>query len=322
MSFEWPLALLGLALVPLALLGYLLVQRRRMRYAARFTNLDLLANVVERSPRWRRHLPPVLALLALTALLVGMARPQATITVPREQATVVLAMDVSGSMEATDVEPNRLEAARSAAQRFLGQLPDELQVGVVTFSSEAQVLASPSDGHARVAETLDRLRPGGGTAIGEAILRSLDLGLADGDAAASRPDEALLSILLLSDGANSAGIEPLEAAREAQSAGVPVFTIALGTAEGTIEQPDQFGNVRTIAVPPDPATLAEVAELTGARFFDAPSEGDLRSVYEEIGSQVGFETKEQEVTFIFAAAGGLLLLLGAGLSALWFNRIP
>jgi Ca-activated chloride channel homolog len=323
MSFEWPLALLGLALVPLALLGYLLVQRRRMRYAVRFTNLDLLANVVERSPRWRRHLPPALALLALTALLVGLARPHAAIAVPREQATVVLAMDVSGSMEATDVEPNRLEAARSEAQRFLGRLPDELRVGAVSFSSEAQVLASPSDDHAGVAETLDELQPGGGTAIGEAILRSLDLGLAEGDAAAAeRSAEPPLSILLLSDGANSAGIEPLEAAQEAQAAGVPVFTIALGTPEGTIEGTDDSGNARTIAVPPDPETLTQVAESTGGRFFDAPSGDDLRSVYEEIGSQVGFETEQQEITFLFAAAGGLLLLLGAGLSALWFNRIP
>jgi Ca-activated chloride channel homolog len=324
MSFEWPLALLGLALVPLALLGYVLVQRRRMRYAARFTNLDLLANVVERSPRWRRHLPPALALLALTALLVGLARPHAAIAVPREQATVVLAMDVSGSMAATDVEPTRLEAARSEAQRFLGQLPDELRVGVVSFSSEAQVLAAPSDGHAVVAETLDELRPGGGTAIGEAILRSLDLGLAAGDAAAARDTSAEppLSILLLSDGANSAGTEPLEAAQEAQAAGVPVFTIALGTPEGTIEGTDDSGNSRTIAVPPDPEALTEVAERTGGRFFDAPSGDDLRSVYEEIGSQVGFETEEQEITFLFAAAGGLLLLLGGALSALWFNRIP
>jgi Ca-activated chloride channel homolog len=323
MSFEWPLALFGLILVPLALAGYLLAQRRRMRYAARFTNLDLLANVVERSPGWRRHLPPALALLALAALLTGMARPQATIPVPREQATVILAMDTSGSMRATDVAPSRLVAARSAAESFLDELPERFRVGLISFSSQAQVLAPPTDERALVGQTLGSLEAEGGTAIGEAILRSVELALAGTtDGGEHSGDGPPVSILLLSDGANSAGPEPLEAAPEAQAARIPIYTIALGTPSGTIEETDPSGAARTLSVPPDPETLAQVAEMTDGHFFDAPSEDDLRAVYEEIGSQVGFEEEEQEITFLFAAAGGLLLIAGATLSVLWFNRLP
>ena len=322
MTFEWPLALLGLALVPLALVGYLLVQRRRMRYAARFMNLDLLANVVERAPGWRRHVPAALALLALAALIVAVARPSATIAVPRERATVVLAMDTSGSMTATDVAPTRLDAARSAADSFLEQLPERFRVGVVSFSSQAQVLASPTDDRALVRETLGSLEAEGGTALGEAILRSVEAAGAaagEGEQAAEPPP---VSILLLSDGANSTGPEPTETAREAEAAGIPIYTIALGTPDGIVEGTDRAGNARTIRVPPDPETLAEIAEMTDGRFFDAPTEEDLRCVYEEVGSQVGLEEEEQEVTFLFAGASAVLVLAGAGLSALWFNRIP
>ena len=323
MSFEWPLVLVALAVIPLALAGYLLVQRRRMRYAARFTNLDLLANVVERSPGWRRHLPPALGLLALTALVLAVARPSATIAVPRERATVILAMDTSASMTATDVAPTRLDAARSAADRFLDQLPERFRVGVVSFASQAYVVAPPTADRALVRQTLDSLDVQGGTAIGEAILRSVEAAqTGPGRAGEERGDTAPVSILLLSDGANTRGPDPTETAREAQAAGIPVYTIALGTPDGVIQRTDGAGNSRTIPVAPDPETLARVAEMTDGRFFDAPTDDDLRSVYEEIGSQVGFEKEEQEVTFAFAAAGGLLLLVGAALSALWFNRIP
>lgn len=323
MSFEWPLVLVALAVIPLALAGYLLVQRRRMRYAARFTNLDLLANVVERSPGWRRHLPPALGLLALTALVLAVARPSATIAVPRERATVILAMDTSASMTATDVAPTRLDAARSAADRFLDQLPERFRVGVVSFASQAYVVAPPTADRVLVRQTLDSLDVQGGTAIGEAILRSVEAAqTGPGRAGEERGDTAPVSILLLSDGANTRGPDPTETAREAQAAGIPVYTIALGTPDGVIQRTDGAGNSRTIPVAPDPETLARVAEMTDGRFFDAPTDDDLLSVYEEIGSQVGFEKEEQEVTFAFAAAGGLLLLVGAALSALWFNRIP
>jgi Ca-activated chloride channel homolog len=315
-SFEWPWLLLGLLLVPLALAGYLLLQRRRMRYAVRFTNLDLLANVVERSPGWRRHLPPALALLALAALLTGIARPHATVDVPREQGTVVLAMDVSGSMTATDVEPSRLEAARTAAERFLDQLPDGFKVGLVSFSTQAAVLTRPTNDHEAARASLESLVAGGGTAIGEAIRSSVELVPEEGE------EEVPFSVLLLSDGENTAGMDPLMAAEEAAQRNIPVYTIALGTQEGIVRLPDEFGNVETIPVPPDEETMERIAEETDGRFFKAPSDDDLRSVYEEIGSRVGFEQEEREITFVFAGLGGLLILAAGALSALWFNRIP
>jgi Ca-activated chloride channel family protein len=323
MSFEWPLLLLSLFLVPLALLGYVLVQRRRMKYAARFTNLDLLANVVEASPGWRRHLPAVLALLALTALLTGMARPQAEVSVPREQATVVLAMDVSASMRAEDVEPSRLEAAEAAAASFVDDLPDGFRVGVVAFSRGAYVVTPPTDDKEIARNALASLETETGTAIGDGISASLDSALLtrspNGDAQNEAPP---VVVLLLSDGANTTGRDPLEAAEEARERAVPVHTVALGTLDGTVTVTGESGVTRTIRVPPDPETLQAVAERTRGQFFDAPGEDELARVYDEIGSMVGLEKEKQEVTFAFVAGGALLLLAGGTLSALWFNRIP
>ncbi len=324
MSFQWPLALLGLALVPLALAGYLVVQRRRMRYAARFTNLDLLANVVDRFPGRRRHLPPALALLALTALVVGIARPQTTVSVPREEATVVLAMDSSGSMTATDVAPDRMTAAREAASEFVDGLPEGFRLGVVAFSNEADVVAPPTDERDVVLDALASLRADNGTALGDAVARSVELGQSGPDEEVNRDQEGSpVVVLVLSDGANTTGdYEPLEAAALAADAGVPVYTVALGTEDGTIQGPDGYGGMRSIAVPPDPETLAAIAETTDGRFFGAPTADELRAVYDEIGSQVGTVEEQREVTFVFAAVGSLLLLAGSALSALWFNRIP
>jgi Ca-activated chloride channel family protein len=315
MSFAAPWYLLGLLAVPLALAGYLLLQRRRSRYAVRFTNLDLLANVVERSPAWRRHVPAVLALLALTALLTGIARPQATVSVPRERATVVLTLDVSGSMTATDVEPTRMTAAKQAANDFLDEVPDGLQVGVVAFATGADVVAAPTDDGGAAREAVDTLQPGGGTALGEAIARSVDV-------AGTEPD-APAAILLLSDGANTQGtLDPLEAAERARTAGIPVYTVALGTPEGTVTIVDDLGVEQTIPVPPDTETLARVADTTGGQAFTAITEGDLRAIYEDLGSRLGSEQEERDVAHLFAGAGAALLLVGASLSALWFNRIP
>jgi Ca-activated chloride channel family protein len=322
-SFEWPLLLWSLLLVPLVLAGYVLVQRRRMRYAVRFTNLDLLANVVERSPGWRRHLPAALTLLALAALLTGMARPQAEVSVPREQATVVLAMDVSASMRAEDVAPSRLEAAEAAASAFVDNLPESFRVGVVAFSRGAYVVTAPTDDKELARRALDSLETETGTAIGDGISASVDSGLLSreggGDAGGDRPP---LVVLLLSDGANTIGRDPLDAAEEAREQGVPVYTVALGTPDGFVTVTDESGFPRTIRVPPAPGTLEAIAERTGGQFFDAPSEDELARVYDEIGSMVSFEKEKQEVTFAFVAGGAVLLLLGGALSALWFNRLP
>jgi Ca-activated chloride channel family protein len=324
MSFAWPIALWGLAVVALALIAYAIVQRRRRRYVVSFTNLDLLENIVAASPRWRRHIPAVLTLLALSALVVGMARPQMAVAVPREEATVILAMDSSGSMTATDVQPDRMAAAREAASSFVEGLPSGFQVGVVSFSNEADVVVPPTHDRDEAIAGLSGLKADNGTALGDAIARSVDLGLTAVDKDKRRGGkERPLVVLVLSDGASTTGdFEPLEAAKKAADAKVPVYTVALGTDAGTVEFPDGFGGTQTIRVPPDPETLARVAEQTGGRFFEAADSDALQSVYDEIGSQVGTEKEQRELTVVFTTAGALLLLVGAALSTLWFARIP
>jgi Ca-activated chloride channel family protein len=358
MTFAEPLLLLLLLTIPLVVLGYLLVQRRRARYVVRFTNVDLLANLVPRAPAWRRHVPPGLYVLAMVALIVGLARPTAMVAVPREDATIVLAMDVSGSMLATDVAPTRLASAKEAATTFIDQLPQTFRVGLVTFSTAAQVVTTPTTDRAALKADIDRLSADGGTALGDAIARSTELArsVIDGDAATPGPSAApsdaaapsespsaapsagpgadpsaspdgdeppLVSTVLLSDGANSTGqLEPEEAARQAAAAGVPVYTIALGTSAGVVTVPDEFGFPQTIEVPPDTDTLAAIAETTGARSFEAPTATDLKAIYESLGSRVGTTQEPQEVTQWFAAAALALMLAGAGLAAHWFNRFP
>lgn len=322
MSFATPFVLWGLLLIPVALLAYWLVQRRRIKYAARFTNLDLLANVVDASPGRRRHIPAALALAALAALVVAMARPQAVVAVPRDDATVVLTLDSSASMTATDVPPTRLDAARSASSSFLDKLPDRFRVGLVSFSSIVSVLEEPSDDRDAVRDALDSIEGDVGTALGDAIVESVALAPDPEEQEELSGGKPLFAILLLSDGANSTGREPLDVLDEAKEAGVPIYTIAFGTPDGTVDITNDFGVTQTYNVPPDPDTLRRVAEETGGRFFEAPTEEDLEAVYQEIGSQVSYEDEERELTAAFAAAGAVLLLIGGSLSALWFGRIP
>jgi len=321
MSFATPALLWALLLIPFLVAAYLLAQRRRIKYAARFTNLDLLTNVVDASPGRRRHLPPALAIAALAALLLAMARPQTVDAVPREEASVVLAMDSSASMTATDVEPTRFDAAKSAASSFLDDLPERFEVGLVSFASSASVLQEPTDDRESVRDSLNTLESDLGTAVGDAILRSVELA-PEGSGSSTTDDEPAFSVLLLSDGANTTGSDPMDAVEVAKEAGVPIYTIALGTDSGTVDVTDEFGNSQTYAVPPDPETLRQVAEETGGRFFEAPTEADLQAVYAELGSQVGFEKKKRELSAAFAGAGAALLLLGGTLSVLWFGRIP
>jgi Ca-activated chloride channel family protein len=336
-SAEWPGLLWTLLLVPVALAAYLLGQRRRSRYTVRFTNLDLLANVVSAKPGWRRHVPPALYLFALAALLVSLARPQALALVPKEQATVVLVMDVSGSMNATDVAPTRLVSSQRAAVAFIEELPEKFRVGIVSFASTAQTLTRPTTDRVAVYEAIDSLHAEGATAMGDGIERALDVKRpptppSSGSAARPSPsppaqqgggDEAPLVVLLLSDGANTQGrTQPMQAAADAKALGVPVFTIALGTDRGMVDVPDETGNLRRIPVPPDTLTLQRIAQTTGARFFAAPSNGDLREVYRELGSKIGFVKEKQEVTVVFAATGLLFLVAGATMSLVWFSRFP
>ena len=325
MTFLSPMMLWALLLVPALLGGWLFLQRRRMRYAIRFTNVNLLSNLVAESPRWRRHVPPALFLAALAALLFATARPQLTTKVPREEASVVLAMDVSGSMSATDVAPTRLLAAEKAANEFLDQVPAKFRVGLVTFSDAAQVVVTPTEDHEAVRRALASLEADGGTAIGDAVelgteLRSQQQLVKDESGKDGKPP---LVMLLLSDGSPSPNTtDPTQAAEEARAAGVPVYTIALGTDGGTIQANDEFGVPQTIPVPPDPATLQTIARITGGAAFSAPTEQALEAVYERLGSSIGYEDEKREVTAWFAAAGIALLVVAGSLSALWFNRLP
>ena len=321
-SFQWPAALFGLTLLPLLIVAYYFLQRRRHRYAVRFTNVDLLANLVEATPGWRRHIPPALTLLALATSIVALARPEATVTTARNQATVVLATDTSGSMGAFDVHPSRLFAAQKSALLLIDQLPDEIQVALVQFSTEARVLSPATTDRELLRQAIATLRADGRTALGDAIAFSVETGLSAVDSApdGQRPP---LSILLLSDGANTDGTyEPLEAAALASDFGIPIYAVALGTDGGTVLNVDLMGNVQTVPVPPDRETLHLIAEQTGGRYFDAPTAEDLAEVYREIGSQVGFVTEVRELSHLFAAGAGVLMLTGAALSAFWFNRFP
>ncbi len=341
MNAQWPELLWALLLVPLALVMYILAQRRRAQYTVRFTNLDLLANVVTRSPGWRRHVPAVLYLLALAGLILALARPQAITLVPKEQATVMLVVDVSGSMNATDVQPTRLLAAQQAASTFVDELPEKFRVGVVSFSMTAQTLTRPTTDRLAVHDAIDSLHAEGGTAMGDAIDRALDpkrpttpstttpgappSQVVPPSTATPTPGSKStpLVILLLSDGASTAGrLKPLEAAQEAHQFGVPVFTIALGTENGVVDVPDESGQLRRIPVPPDEQTLRRVAEATGGRFFKAPNSRDLKSIYHDLGSRIGFVKQKQEVTVVFAAVALLLLVAGGVLSLFWFSRFP
>jgi Ca-activated chloride channel family protein len=348
MTFASPELLVALLLVPLAIAAYLFVQRRRARYAVAFTNVDLLSNLVPRSPSWRRHVPPALYLGAIGALVFALARPSMIMAVPRQEATIILTIDVSGSMQATDVAPSRLAAAKKAASDFVDQLPNTFQVGLVVFSTAPRVAVSPTTDRVAVHQALDSLVAQGGTALGDAIAASLDAATTAATGTTAPPSAAaspsadpsaapspgasttpasaeppLVATVLLSDGANSTGdLEPLDAAGRAAALGVPVYAIALGTQDGVVQVPNRQGQLQTLQVPPDTETLAAIAEMTGARFFDAPTAQDLAQIYENLGSRVGFTDEQREVTQLFAAAGLLFVLAGAGLAAHWFNRFP
>lgn len=318
MTFAWPFMLVGLVIVPIVLLLDLLARRRRARYAIAFTNVNVLRSVVPRTPPWRRYLPLTLLLAALAALVVGLARPERAVSVARKQATVIMAMDTSGSMVAKDVAPTRLGAATAAATKFVDGLPSSYKVSLVPFATTASVAVSPTSDHAQVKTALARLRARGGTAIGDAITLGLAIGRPAGEAAGQPPPVGSKGtgrvILLLSDGSNSAGIDPATAAAQAKAEGVKVYTVAFGTPNGVISS-GAFGQI--YPVPPDPATLRAVAQTTGGEFFTAADAETLRHVYENIGKTVGATTEHQDVSYAFAGLGAVLLTAAGLLSMLW-----
>ncbi|MFI5894499.1 VWA domain-containing protein [Actinoplanes sp. NPDC051513] len=297
--------------------AYVIAQRRRSRYAVRFTNLKLLGRVAPKRPGWRRHLPASLFLAMLALLVAGFARPQAEVQVPRDRATVLVAVDVSGSMGATDVAPDRLAAAKAAAREFVADLPEQFNVGLVAFSGTATVLVPPVTDRAAVGAGIDWLAegiagPGGGTAIGEAIATALDsIRSLDAEAGEDIPPAR---VVLLSDGANTSGQDPAQAAGLAAELGVPVDSISFGTAAGVV-----WGNT---PVPVDGQTLQAVADATGGNYFEAGNADELRDAYADIGSSVGYRTETQDVSARFIGAGLALALLAALASLLWFARLP
>ena len=320
MNFGWPIALFGLVLVPLLVGAYVVYDRRRERVAARFSSPGLLPNVIDRSPGRLRLLPVVLLFLALTALIVGVARPHATVNVPREEATVVLALDVSRSMKATDVEPTRLEAARAGAKSFLAQVPEKFQVGIVSFATRAVVALPPTDDRELANESLDTLATGEGTAIGDAVGVALQLGQRQREADGAIPPT---SVVVISDGARDGGIlAPADAAERARKLGVPIYTVLVGTPEGVVEETLPGGFRQLIRVPTSPETLTEIAQISGGEFFTALDDEGLAQVYEELGSRLGTKEENREITDIFAAGAAMLMLTGGALSALFFRRVP
>jgi Ca-activated chloride channel homolog len=319
-TFAWPIVLLGLAALPLLVFLYVLSERRRVRSQAAFGNLDLIPNVVDRSPGKLRHLPLVLLLLALGAMIVGVARPHATVTVPREEATVILVMDTSRSMKATDLQPTRLDAARGAAKAFVAQVPEKFRIGVVSFSSRAVVGVPPTVDHALVDEALDTLTPGEATAIGDAVALALEIGADERAEDGSLPPR---TILLFSDGKREGGeVDPADAATAATEQGVPVHTVLVGTPNGVLEEMLPGGFRRITRVPANPETLAKLSQATGGTFFTAFDSEGLQTVYEELGSRLGEREEQREVTDLVAGGAALLLLAGGALSAFLFRRVP
>jgi Ca-activated chloride channel family protein len=321
-TFREPVMLAGLLLLPLAALAYLSFQRRRRREAAAFANPALLPNLVTARPGWRRHLPPLLLLLALAALVLALARPQRTVAAPQRAATVMMITDVSGSMNATDVQPDRLTAAVQSARRLTDELPENFRLGLVTFADFAEVQAPPTTDRGAVRAALDRLQAVGGTAMAVGLQRGLDLArqpVPDERGTGMRRLPAVL--VLLSDGKDTqSSFSPLEVARAARQAGVPIYAIALGTPSGEVEVRGQFGIPQRIRVPPDTETLREIASLTRGRYFAAPDAARLESIYAGLGTRLSSRPVQREVTAAFAGGALLLLLAGGALSLSWFGR--
>jgi Ca-activated chloride channel family protein len=322
-TFRDPVLLAGLVLIPIGALAYLALLRRGRREAAAFSNPALVPNLVTARPGWRRHVPPLLLAFALAALVVALARPQRTVAAPQRAATVMMVTDVSGSMNATDVDPNRLTAAQRAARKLADQLPQPLRLGLVSFADAPTVLVPPTTDRATVRAGLEQLRAEGGTAMGLALQRSLDVARTPVPNASGTGTQRLPAVLvLLSDGKDTVGgVSPLEIAQQARAAGVKIHTIALGTPDGEVEVRDPFGFTQRIRVPPDTATLKEIARISGGRFFTAQDSGKLESIYANLGTRLSSKPVQREVTFAFAGGALLLVLVGGGLSLAWFGKL-
>ena len=313
MSFSAPLWLAALAIVPVALAAYALARRRAKRYAIRFTAVPTLRLAGGGAASWQRHLPVALALAAIAALALALAHPRINYRAPVQEASMMLVTDHSGSMAATDVQPTRLAAAEHAANSFIDQLPGKARVGAVAFSSSPDAVQGPVTNHGAARAIIGAQSANGATATGSA----LELALALLRGSKKHPPSA---IVLLSDGAANAGANPVTVARQAARDRIPIYTVALGTANGVLPNPDPFGLPQ--AVPPDPQLMKQIARVSGGRAFDAQSADELSSIYKHLGTQLGSVTRKRQVTAAFAIGGVVLLTAAAAASTRWSGRLP
>ena len=317
MTFQSPLWLLALLVIAALVAFYVVLQLRRKAYAARFTNVALLGSIVPKRPGWRRHLAFGVVALGLGTLVVSLAVPSTEVRVPRERATVIMAVDVSLSMQATDIEPDRFRAMQKAGKEFVDVLPGRINLGLVSFAGTATTLVAPTTDRVQVASAIDNLDLAESTAIGEAIFSSLTA-IENFQSTIDTATEELppARIVLLSDGYNTVGRADTQAIDAARAAGVPVSTIAFGTDYGTLDLEGE-----TVPVPVDRTTLKAIADETGGSYSEAASAAELEQVYADLGSQIGYTTEPKDVSYWFVRAGVLLALIGATLSLLWTNRL-
>jgi Ca-activated chloride channel homolog len=320
MTFGWPIALIGLVAVPLVVGLYVLRERDRKRFSSRFGNPALLPNVVDRSPGMLRHVPFAVLIVALAAMVVGVARPHAVVSVRSEEATVMLVIDVSRSMTADDVPPTRLGAAKSAAESFLAKIPKKFRVGVISVGTRAAVAVPPTSERNLAVQALRSLRPSEGTAIGDGIALAVRIAQKQRASDGSHPPTA---VLLISDGAAQGGATPLAtASNRARAAHIPIYTIVVGTSAGSVTITLTGGLKEVVRVPPDPTALQKLAADTGGKSFVVRNDVRLREVYERLGSRLGRHNTNREVTDFFAGGSALLLLSGGAMSLFWFRRVP
>ena len=337
MTFLWARMLWLLLLIPALAAAYILAQRRRQKYALRYASLSLVKEALGRGPGFRRHVPPILFLSAMAVMVTALARPTAVVVLPSQQGTIILTLDNSGSMRANDVQPNRLEAAKAAAKAFVAKQPRSQKLGVVGFAGTASLVQAPTTNHDAIDKAIDRLTLQRATAIGSGILTSLNaileefgekpvalqlepFGVQGQEPTPIAPNESLSTaiIVLMSDGQSNTGPDPLDVVEQAASRGVKIYTVGLGSPEGTIIT---FYN-RSMRVRLDEATLKRIAEKTNGTYFRATSDTDLKQIYESLSTRLVFKPERTEITALFAGVAALLLLASGALSLLWFNRLP
>ncbi len=320
MTFEWPWLLLSLLLLPALVLFYRAAMKRRRASAIIFSDIDLLREAAGNTPHWQRHVPAVLLLLGIAALLFSLARPSAVLRLPRPQAAVMLVMDVSASMTATDLSPNRLEAAKQAAQQFVQRLPENTSVGLVSFSAKANLNAPLTRERKAVLQALNSLHTDSGTAIGDGLLEALDHIAAQTLAEQNRANliasgRSPVLIILLSDGESTEGTPPLQAVARAAQARVQINTVGIG------QRGKRTAITQDMKVGLDEDTLKAIAQQTGGRYFYASENETLRQIYNNLGSQIGWVEERTEITALFAGLGALFILVALALSLRWSGSL-